>query len=187
MMTHASPPCACEAFAVVAKITVGLTCAVLLSFVIMMRDRARTIAELVAATRCNARLADENDRLLRANATPATRASGLDAARDESKCADALPPTKRRVLPSSFLPLDDDFACTVCLEVLVLPVTQPCGHTLCWVCTRTLLIDEQAARCPLCRAPMVHAGVAVQLRAIVEKRYSALSTARISLANALGA
>ena len=88
------------------------------------------------------------------------------------------------MLPSSFLPLDDDFACAVCQEVLVLPVTQACGHTLCGICTHTLLNDEQAARCPLCRAPMMHAGVTVQLRAIVEKRYSALSTSRLLVARA---
>lgn len=177
------PPSACEVGAVVATMAVGLLLAVCLSFGIMLRDRARTLAQLAVATTCNARLVDENHRLSHAHATlhtPAIRTSGLDAACDAFECADAPATTKRRVLPSSFLPLDDDFACAVCQEVLVLPVTQACGHTLCGICTHTLLNDEQAARCPLCRAPIMHAGVAVQLRAIVEKRYSALSTARLS-------
>jgi hypothetical protein len=172
----------CEVVAVATKVLLGLLAAGFVSFVIMLRDRARTIAQYIAAMTFNARLVDENDRLLRANATlqsRAARVSRVEAALDASKCAATPPGPKRRVLPSSFLPLDDDFACAVCQEVLVLPVTQACGHTLCWLCTHTLLNDEQAARCPMCRAPMVETSVTVQLRAIVEKRYSALTTARL--------
>lgn len=68
--------------------------------------------------------------------------------------------------------VDDDCCCAVCMEILVLPVTNRCGHTLCAPCYTRLTSETGVARaCPMCRGPLHVADVAIQLRNLVESRY----------------
>ena len=68
--------------------------------------------------------------------------------------------------------VDDDCCCAVCMEILVLPVTNRCGHTLCAPCYSRLMNGTGVARaCPMCRGPLHVADVAIQLRNLVESRY----------------
>lgn len=50
--------------------------------------------------------------------------------------------------------LENDFGCSICLSVLVLPVSfHPCSHMVCTDCAETLLVhkDHVSLKCPLCR------------------------------------
>ena len=62
-------------------------------------------------------------------------------------------------------PTEDDLECPVCLRLLYLPSSLPCGHTFCTPCLgRTIQHQQQSAssemssmsgatfRCPVCRA-----------------------------------
>ncbi|PFH34538.1 hypothetical protein BESB_065710 [Besnoitia besnoiti] len=51
-----------------------------------------------------------------------------------------------------------EFECVICMKILLLPVTTPCGHNFCKGC-----IDEAVSYrpcCPLCRCPLLLSGAA---------------------------
>ena len=44
----------------------------------------------------------------------------------------------------------EDCTCTICLCILIHPVTLPCGHELCMPCFKQT-VEEASLSCPLCR------------------------------------
>ncbi|XP_049339011.1 E3 ubiquitin-protein ligase TRIM39 [Astyanax mexicanus] len=52
---------------------------------------------------------------------------------------------------SSGLLSEDQFLCSICLDVFTDPVTTPCGHTFCMICIKTCWGDSQQCNCPLCK------------------------------------
>lgn len=44
----------------------------------------------------------------------------------------------------------DDCMCSICMSILIQPVTLPCGHELCMPCFKQT-IEEASLTCPLCR------------------------------------
>uniref|UniRef100_A0A8B9GNJ9 E3 ubiquitin-protein ligase TRIM39-like n=1 Tax=Astyanax mexicanus TaxID=7994 RepID=A0A8B9GNJ9_ASTMX len=46
---------------------------------------------------------------------------------------------------------EDQFLCSICLDVFTDPVTTPCGHTFCMICIKTCWGDGQQCNCPLCK------------------------------------
>ena len=69
--------------------------------------------------------------------------------------------------------VDPSFTCTVCMEVLLDPVTPPCGHSLDQRCMQKLVDGRGKRACPTCRAvlPKLLPSVSVQFRDVVEERY----------------
>ena len=65
------------------------------------------------------------------------------------------------------------FTCTVCMEVLLDPVTPLCGHSLDRRCLQKVLDAGGRRACPTCRDPLPDQlpRVTVQLRDVVEQRY----------------
>ncbi len=69
---------------------------------------------------------------------------------------------------------EDDFECSVCLELFNQPTSLPCRHTYCRPCI--LAIVPRQATCPMCRAPFglplrpVDEAVAGQVRAFKQKQ-----------------
>jgi hypothetical protein len=53
----------------------------------------------------------------------------------------------------------DVVTCSVCTELMKVPVPTPCGHSFCRACVQDCCAagDNVEARCPLCRAPLVAA------------------------------
>ncbi|CBZ52358.1 putative zinc finger (C3HC4 RING finger) protein [Neospora caninum Liverpool] len=54
--------------------------------------------------------------------------------------------------------VSQEFECVICMKILLLPVTTPCGHNFCKGC-----IDEAVSYrpcCPLCRCPLLLSGAA---------------------------
>lgn len=45
----------------------------------------------------------------------------------------------------------DQFLCSICLEVLVQPVSTPCGHNFCMNCIETYRDSSTDYHCPVCR------------------------------------
>jgi hypothetical protein len=68
--------------------------------------------------------------------------------------------------------IPDDCSCAVCFEVLVDPVTLPCGHTLDQRCLQ-LLVAAGGSACPTCRKPLPAElpDVNVQFRTGVQRQY----------------
>ncbi|CBZ52336.1 zinc finger (C3HC4 type) / FHA domain-containing protein [Neospora caninum Liverpool] len=54
--------------------------------------------------------------------------------------------------PAVLASLRKELTCSICLELLQLPVTVDCGHTFCRYCISHNKIDRRA--CPLCRQPL---------------------------------
>ncbi|KAL8274138.1 hypothetical protein Esti_001980 [Eimeria stiedai] len=52
-----------------------------------------------------------------------------------------------------------EFECSICMKILLLPVTTPCGHNFCRTCIEQSL--SYRPMCPLCRAPLLHCAVPV--------------------------
>uniref|UniRef100_W5L234 Uncharacterized protein n=1 Tax=Astyanax mexicanus TaxID=7994 RepID=W5L234_ASTMX len=46
---------------------------------------------------------------------------------------------------------EDQFLCSICLDVFTDPVTTPCGHNFCMICIKTCWGDSQQSYCPLCK------------------------------------
>ena len=73
----------------------------------------------------------------------------------------------------------DSYCCVVCMEVLLDPVTLPCGHSLDKACleqviaTTPLVRGRRAPCCPTCRGrvPKPPPCVTVSIRDVVEERY----------------
>ncbi|XP_030012881.1 E3 ubiquitin/ISG15 ligase TRIM25-like [Sphaeramia orbicularis] len=51
---------------------------------------------------------------------------------------------------SSFLS-EDQFLCSICLEVFTNPVSIPCGHNFCKACISRHWKDKEQCQCPLCK------------------------------------
>ncbi|CAI2380452.1 unnamed protein product [Moneuplotes crassus] len=47
-----------------------------------------------------------------------------------------------------------DYECSVCLNVLVLPVATKCGHVFCKYCIHGYLETSAKKQCPMCRTPL---------------------------------
>lgn len=47
--------------------------------------------------------------------------------------------------------LRDQFLCSICLDVLVQPVSMPCGHNFCMNCISTYWDGTADCRCPMCK------------------------------------
>ena len=79
--------------------------------------------------------------------------------------------TQKRPRPEEVV--DPSCTCAVCMEVLLDPVTPPCGHPLDRMCMEKLLGAGGRRACPICRAalPMQVPGVGVLLRDLLEQRY----------------
>ncbi|CAL8290729.1 unnamed protein product [Lota lota] len=45
---------------------------------------------------------------------------------------------------------DEDFSCSICLDVFNSPVTTPCGHNFCRTCITTFWDDKVQYKCPVC-------------------------------------
>ncbi|XP_024229154.1 E3 ubiquitin-protein ligase TRIM39 [Oncorhynchus tshawytscha] len=56
---------------------------------------------------------------------------------------------KRMASPTSLLS-ENQFQCSVCLDVFTDPVTTPCGHTFCMACIRGLWKISYGCKCPTC-------------------------------------
>jgi hypothetical protein len=71
--------------------------------------------------------------------------------------------------------VDPTCSCAVCMEVLVDPVTLPCGHALDLGCVQRVVNASRggAACCPTCREPIptVLPSISVQLRDLVARMY----------------
>ncbi|XP_022533807.2 E3 ubiquitin-protein ligase TRIM39 isoform X4 [Astyanax mexicanus] len=52
---------------------------------------------------------------------------------------------------SSVLLSEDQFLCSICLDVFTDPVSTPCGHNFCMICIKTCWGDSQQCYCPLCK------------------------------------
>ncbi|XP_072543471.1 zinc-binding protein A33-like isoform X2 [Salminus brasiliensis] len=52
---------------------------------------------------------------------------------------------------SSGLLSEDQFLCSICLDVFTDPVSTPCGHNFCLNCIKTYWGDSQQCHCPLCK------------------------------------
>ncbi|XP_049338574.1 nuclear factor 7, ovary-like [Astyanax mexicanus] len=52
---------------------------------------------------------------------------------------------------SSSLLSEDEFQCSICLDVFTDPVTTPCGHNFCMVCLREYWNSSSHCQCPLCK------------------------------------
>lgn len=50
---------------------------------------------------------------------------------------------------SSFLP-EDQFLCSICLDIFTEPVSVPCGHNFCKACISRHWQDKEYCQCPLC-------------------------------------
>ncbi|XP_030632654.1 E3 ubiquitin-protein ligase TRIM39-like [Chanos chanos] len=52
---------------------------------------------------------------------------------------------------SSSLLSEDQFLCSVCLDVFTDPVSTPCGHNFCMTCLNTFWDNTELCCCPLCK------------------------------------
>ncbi|XP_059901055.1 eukaryotic translation initiation factor 4 gamma 1-like isoform X2 [Gadus macrocephalus] len=47
---------------------------------------------------------------------------------------------------------EEDFSCSICLDVFNSPVSTPCGHNFCRTCITTFWDDQAQYKCPVCNA-----------------------------------
>ncbi|XP_036452749.1 E3 ubiquitin-protein ligase TRIM39-like isoform X2 [Colossoma macropomum] len=52
---------------------------------------------------------------------------------------------------SSSLLSEDQFQCSICLDVFTDPVTTPCGHNFCMVCLKECWDSSSRCQCPVCK------------------------------------
>ncbi|XP_072544852.1 LOW QUALITY PROTEIN: zinc-binding protein A33-like [Salminus brasiliensis] len=79
------------------------------------------------------------------------------------------PPSLSR--DSSGLLSEDQFLCSICLDVFTDPVTTPCGHQFCMNCIKTCWGDSPQCHCPLCKETFIkrpELKVNTTLREVVE-------------------
>ncbi|KAL7880495.1 hypothetical protein SRHO_G00027490 [Serrasalmus rhombeus] len=60
-------------------------------------------------------------------------------------------PQLREVCDSSGLLSEDQFLCSICLDVLTDPVSTPCGHNFCKTCLTQYWDSTQHCHCPFCK------------------------------------
>lgn len=75
---------------------------------------------------------------------------------------------------------EENFLCSICLDVFTTPVTIPCGHNFCKDCINTNWIINRKCQCPLCKKhfdkiPELHVNIfvsemAAQFRKTVTKK-----------------
>lgn len=66
--------------------------------------------------------------------------------------------------------IPSEFECTICMKLLLDPVTVPCGHTFCKACLEKSL--GYRGVCAICRSPIPSGqGVNVLIRSIISERY----------------
>ncbi|XP_028672657.2 E3 ubiquitin/ISG15 ligase TRIM25-like [Erpetoichthys calabaricus] len=68
--------------------------------------------------------------------------------------------------------LEDDFTCSICLEVLNEPVSVPCGHSFCLACINKYWDQAEVCKCPQCREifnPRPHLRKTTLLAEVMEK------------------
>jgi hypothetical protein len=96
------------------------------------------------------------------------RTRGATSSNNDGNAAASSDGHKRAREPEMY----DDCNCAVCFEVLLDPVTLPCGHTLDQRCLQ-LLVAAGGSACPTCREPLpaVLPNVSVQLRNVVQRQY----------------
>ncbi|KAG7246640.1 hypothetical protein CRUP_012015, partial [Coryphaenoides rupestris] len=46
---------------------------------------------------------------------------------------------------------EDQFMCSICLEVFVEPVSTPCGHSFCKACLQGYWDHSKKSQCPMCK------------------------------------
>ncbi len=123
-----------------------------------LRTQLRDASDQLDCARAVALYLDEQNRLMATEAMMAVR--------------ERLRLLQKRMPSTDTDAVDDDCCCVVCTEILVLPVTNRCGHTLCAPCYSLLMHAKGFARsCPMCRGPLHVTDVAIQLRNLVESRY----------------
>ncbi|KAL0166825.1 hypothetical protein M9458_038669, partial [Cirrhinus mrigala] len=47
--------------------------------------------------------------------------------------------------------MDEEFRCSVCLDVFTDPVSTPCGHNFCKTCLNKCWDNSQTCKCPYCK------------------------------------
>ncbi|XP_059211198.1 E3 ubiquitin-protein ligase TRIM39-like [Centropristis striata] len=74
------------------------------------------------------------------------------------------------------VPLDDQFNCCICLEILTDPTSIPCGHTFCLDCIEGFWDTKAKPECPLCKDTFsprpqlrINRGYAEIIRTIIER------------------
>merc|ERR1719436_480397 len=71
-----------------------------------------------------------------------------------------------------------EFECSICMKLLLDPVTVSCGHTFCRVCLDKSL--GYRSLCAVCRAPVVAGqGVNILVRGIIAERFPAALARRL--------
>lgn len=70
----------------------------------------------------------------------------------------------KKMLTSGVLDYDEDFTCSVCLNLMVEPTTLSCGHNICRVCLAHWFFTSRKKVCPTCREqwqghPKVNSGL----------------------------
>ena len=84
---------------------------------------------------------------------------------------------QKRSQPEVEAEVDPSCCCAVCFEVLLDPVTLPCGHSLDQRCLQKVVAAASGGTgqraCPTCRnaLPMQLPDVSVQLRTLVQRLY----------------
>lgn len=53
--------------------------------------------------------------------------------------------------PGGRLLSEDQFSCSICLEVFVEPVSTPCGHSFCKACLQGYWNHSKKITCPMCK------------------------------------
>ncbi|XP_059186965.1 E3 ubiquitin-protein ligase TRIM39-like [Centropristis striata] len=84
----------------------------------------------------------------------------------------------------SYLPSEDQFLCSICLDVFTDPVTTSCGHNFCKTCINTHWKNNDQCLCPLCKIvfntkPELHVNTFIS-EMVVQFRQSAQQKASIS-------
>lgn len=73
-----------------------------------------------------------------------------DKQNDSSQGSERRKPSASEV----FTPEKEEFECKLCLDILLYPVTTPCGHTFCLDCLKRTL--DHRTDCPCCRSSMAY-------------------------------
>ncbi|XP_049339013.1 E3 ubiquitin-protein ligase TRIM39-like isoform X2 [Astyanax mexicanus] len=68
---------------------------------------------------------------------------------NKRRSMEGLPPCLS--FDSSGLLSENQFLCSICLDVFTDPVSIPCGHNFCMICIKTCWGDSQQCNCPLCK------------------------------------
>ncbi|CAF5114977.1 unnamed protein product, partial [Rotaria magnacalcarata] len=55
-----------------------------------------------------------------------------------------------------------DFECSICCNLLWLPITTPCGHVFCRECV-IRSVDNTQAKCPMCKSSLQNARIVTKL------------------------